>query len=129
MRNTLCAVVITFLAASCEREERGVISMEPTVAEVTADNSKASNTHMNRLEDVMGTLLETWEQRYTFVHNREEHSITFEVPGFTLRAVEDEEEDVALLFEEAGTKHRVVCKVGEAPRVIEALLFPDAVPE
>lgn len=77
----------------------------------------------------MGTLLETWEKRYAFVHDREEPSITFEVPGFTLKAVEEEDEDVAMIFEEAGTKHRVVCNVDEAPRVIEALLFPDTVPE
>jgi hypothetical protein len=129
MRIPLCFVALTFLAASCEREEKGAVGSEQTAEAVTADDSKATNTKMNRLEHVMGTLLETWEKRYNFVHDRKEPSITFEVPGFTLKAVEEEDEDVALIFEEAGTKHRVVCGVDEAPRVIEALLFPDTVPE
>jgi hypothetical protein len=129
MRISLCFVAIAFLAASCEREENGAAGSEQTAEAVTVGNSKATKNPMNRLEHVMGTLLETWEQRYTFVHDREEPSITFEVPGFTLKAVEEQEGDVALVFEEAGTKHRVVCNVDEAPRVIEALLFPDTVPE
>ena len=122
-------MVITFLAASCEREEHGAVRTKQTAEAFTAGNSEVTTTKMNRLEHVMGTLLETWEKRYAFVHDREEPSITFEVPGFTLKAVEEEDEDVAMIFEEAGTKHRVVCNVDEAPRVIEALLFPDTVPE
>lgn len=75
---------------------------------------------------MMGTLLETWEQRYSFEHDRQEPKITFEVPGFTLTVVEHGEGDeVALLFEEAGTSHKVVCSADEAPTVIEALLFPE----
>lgn len=31
--------------------------------------------------------------------------------------MEEEDEDVALIFEEAGTKHRLVYNVDEAPRV------------
>lgn len=82
---------------------------------------------MNRLDRVMGTLLETWGQRYAFTHDLEEPKITFEVPGFTLTVVEDgNREDVALLFEEAGTKHKAVCTADEAPKVIEALLFPES---
>jgi hypothetical protein len=132
MRISLCFVAIAFLPASCEREEHSAARSEQTSEAVTVDNTKATKNPMNpmnRLEHVMGTLLETWEQRYTFVHDREEPSITFEVPGFTLKAVEEQEDDVALVFEEAGTKHRVVCNIDEAPRVIEALLFPDTVPE
>lgn len=74
----------------------------------------------------MGTLLERWDQRYKFVHDREEPKLTFEVPGFTLTVVESGDgEDVAILFEEAGTKHKAICSSSEAPRVIEALLFPE----
>ena len=81
---------------------------------------------MDRLSNIMATLLETWEQRYAFEHDREAPKLTFEVPGFTLTVVEEGEEDqVALLFEEAGTQHKAVCPAGDAPRVIEALLFPD----
>lgn len=81
---------------------------------------------MNRLDQVMGTLLETWNQRYTFRHDREESRLSFEVPGFTLDVVEAAGEDqVAILFEEAGTKHRAECSVEEAPHIIEALLFPE----
>jgi len=81
---------------------------------------------MDRLDEVMGTLLETWGQRYAFKHDRVQHKITFEVPGFTLSAVESRNDEIALLFEEAGTRHRVECSVAEAPKLIEALLFPTA---
>ena len=74
----------------------------------------------------MGTLLETWDQRYAFKHDRKNARITFEVPGFTLTAVESGKEEIAVLFEEAGVRHRVECSVEEAPMVIEALLFPKA---
>jgi len=81
---------------------------------------------MSRLDQVMGTLLETWDQRYTFRHERTEPRLSFEVPGFTLDVVEAAGDDeVALLFEEAGVKHRAECSVEEAPRIIEALLFPE----
>ena len=85
---------------------------------------------MERLEHVMGTLLETWEQRYAFEHDREEQKLTFEIPGFTITVVEEGDGDqVALLFEEAGTKHKAVCTADEAPKVIEALLFPEPAEE
>lgn len=73
----------------------------------------------------MGTMLETWEQRYLFAHDLQEAKITFTVPHFTLTVIEEGENDeVALLFEKAGTKHKVVCFTNEAPEMIEALLFP-----
>ncbi|MEI6703784.1 MAG: hypothetical protein WCL71_09670, partial [Deltaproteobacteria bacterium] len=81
----------------------------------------------DQLYRVMGTMLETWEQRYLFAHDLQEHKITFTVPGFTLTVIEEIENDnVALLFEKAGTKHKVVCSTDEAPKIIEALLFPEA---
>lgn len=80
---------------------------------------------MNRLDYIMGTLLEVWNKRYTFRHDREEPKLTFEVPGFTLTVVGCGDSDrVAILFEEAGTNHRAECSAEEAPKVIEALLFP-----
>ena len=79
---------------------------------------------MSRLDHVMGTLLETWDQRYVFKHDRSNARLTFEVPGFTLTAIESGEEEVALLFEEEGVQHRVECSVEEAPALIEAILFP-----
>ena len=78
---------------------------------------------MTRLHQVMGTLLETWANRYSFTHDLQQPKITFEVPGFTLVAVEWAD-GIALLFEESGTHHRVECTVEEAPKLIEALLFP-----
>jgi hypothetical protein len=81
---------------------------------------------MTRLDRVMGTLLETWEQRYNFEHDRHEPKLTFHVPGFTLTVVEQGEGDmVAILFEEAGTNHKAECTADEAPKLIEALLFPN----
>ena len=81
---------------------------------------------MDRLDRVMGTLLETWDHRYKFEHDRREPKITFEVSGFTLTVVEEVEgNQVAILFEEAGTKHKALCSADEAPKIIEALLFPE----
>jgi hypothetical protein len=57
---------------------------------------------MDQLYRVMGTMLETWEQRYLFAHDLQEPKITFTVPCFMLTVIEEgENEDVALLFEKA----------------------------
>lgn len=48
---------------------------------------------MNRLDRVMGSLLETCGQRYEFVHDRKNSKITFQVPGFKLTAMEQKEGD------------------------------------
>jgi len=102
----------------CSGSEARTLQLHPWL-------NKPSN--MDQLYRVMGTMLETWEQRYLFAHDLQEHKITFTVPGFTLTVIEEIENDnVALLFEKAGTKHKVVCSTDEAPKIIEALLFPEA---
>lgn len=77
------------------------------------------------LEQLLGTLLETWDQRYNFTLDREKWALTLSVPGFQLVATETGGNKVALAFEEAGTRHRAECSADEAPRIIEALLFPE----
>jgi hypothetical protein len=71
---------------------------------------------MDRLVYVMGTLLETWNKRYNFEHDRKVPKLTFTVPGFTLTVLESGADKVALLFEEAGTNHRVECSPKKLPR-------------
>lgn len=96
-----------------------------TTSDLYRENGENAK-NMNRLDRVMGSLLETWGQRYEFVHDREDSKITFQVPGFTLTAVEQKKGDgIELLYEEAGTKHKVACSTDDAPRMIEALLFPE----
>ena len=80
---------------------------------------------MRPLDQLLGTLLETWNQRYKFTLNREKWELELSVPGFQVLATETGEDKIALRFEEAGKRHRVECSVDEAPRVIEALLFPE----
>lgn len=77
------------------------------------------------LEQLLGTLLETWDQRYGFSLDREKWELVLSVPGFELLATEAGEGKIALSFEEAGNRHRVAGPLEEAPRLIEALLFPD----
>jgi hypothetical protein len=79
---------------------------------------------MKSLDKVLGTLLETWDKRYTFKLDREKWRLQLSVPGFELIATEGKEGKILLAFEEAGTKHRVECTTEEAPKLIEALLFP-----
>jgi hypothetical protein len=74
----------------------------------------------------MANLLETWEQRYTFHLDREKWELALKVPGFELQAAETDAGKIDLTFEEAGKKHRVECSLEEAPRLIEALLFPES---
>jgi len=121
-------VAIITLLSGCDSDSSGGKTVEITLNEDELKNLPKNTKNMDRLENVMGTLLETWEQRYTFEHDREDPKLTFEVPGFTLTVVEEGDDDqVALLFEETGTKHKAVCSVDEAPRVIESLLFPESV--
>lgn len=80
--------------------------------------------NLNRMEYIMGTLIETWDQSYSFRHNLKEQILTFNAPGFTLTVVEEGEgDDVALLFEKNGIKFKEVCNVKEAPEIIESFLF------
>jgi len=89
-------------------------------------NIEKNIEEMSRLELIMGKLLKTWEQRYEFEHDLEEPKLTFKVPNFVLTVVEEgESENVAILFEEAGTKHKAICKTAEAPKAIESLLFAE----
>jgi len=80
---------------------------------------------MEPLDYVLGTLLETWNQRYQFSLNQEKRELTLNVPGFQLVATEASSDMIHLQFEEAGQHHRVECPVAKAPEVIEALLFPE----
>lgn len=80
---------------------------------------------MRPLDQLLGTMLETWNQRYNFKLNREKWELEFSVPGFILFATETTGGRIALTFDEAGKRHQVECSVAESPRVIEALLFPD----
>jgi hypothetical protein len=72
----------------------------------------------------MGTLLETWEQRYTFGHDRARGLISLEVPGFVLLVQETDNGRITLTFEQEGETRTVECAADEAPKEIEALLFP-----
>jgi len=96
----------------------------------TAIESDVSVTTLNEnrklgpLDKVLGTLLETWGKRYAFDLNREKRELRLTVPNFELLATESQDGKIFLTFEEAGTKHRVECTADEAPKVIEALLFP-----
>ena len=80
---------------------------------------------MRPLDLLMANLLETWGQRYAFQLDRDKWELALKVPGFELLATETDGGKIALTFEEAGKKHRVECPLEEAPRLIEALLFPE----
>jgi len=126
MRRVIILAVISALLSGCDSDGSGGKTTESKPSNLDKAKLPTYTKDMNRLDRVMGTLLETWEQRYKFEHDRQEPKITFEVPGFTLTVVEQGEGDnVAILFEEAGTKHKAVCTADEAPKVIEALLFPE----
>lgn len=84
---------------------------------------------MTPLDRVLAELLETWNQRYEFILNREKQELTLRVPNFELIVTKGEGEEVWIRFEEAGQKHRVECPLDEAPRVIEGLLFPSSLPD
>jgi hypothetical protein len=77
------------------------------------------------LDRVFGRLLETWGHRYKFTFDLEKRELALSVQGFDLLASESGG-TILLAFEEAGQKHRVECSVEEAPKVIEALLFPES---
>ena len=79
---------------------------------------------MRPIEQLLGTMLETWNQRYNFRLERETGVLVFSVPGFELTAVEHEGA-IALSFEEEGKRYRKICPLEEAPSVIEASLFPE----
>ena len=130
MRRFILLAVISALASGCDSDADGGKKAENKPSNLDQAKLQTDTKDMNRLERVMGTLLETWDQRYTFKHDRKEPELTFDVPGFTLTVVEEGRgEDVAILFEEAGTKHKAVCTADEAPKAIEALLFPEPEPE
>jgi hypothetical protein len=82
------------------------------------------NPNMQPLDKVLGTLLETWNKRYVFNLDREKRQLRFTVPNFELLATEAASGKIQLSFDEAGTRHQVECTADEAPKVIEALLFP-----
>ena len=114
------------LLSGCDSDSSFGKKVGITANEGDLENLPEHTENMDRLENVMGTLLDTWKQRYTFEHDREEPKLTFEVPGFSLTVIEEgDANQVAILFEEAGTKHKAVCSTDEAPKVIEELLFPD----
>ena len=119
-------LAIPLCSAGCHsgKKESPGIEVTLTTKDLTALDRDSKKLH--RLDQVMGTLLETWDNRYTFRHDRDAPKLTFTVPEFTLTVVEDgvSADKVALLFEEAGTSHRVECTAEEAPKIIEALLFP-----
>ncbi|MBC7783900.1 MAG: hypothetical protein H7144_08665 [Burkholderiales bacterium] len=81
---------------------------------------------LSKIDQLMGTLLETWGQRYQLSHDRVAGLVTFSVPGFSLVASEDGNGSIQIEFEESGQKHRVNCPIEEAPQLIESLLFPVA---
>lgn len=118
-------VALSMFVPACDSRPRTKNQIESHNTDSTT-SLQTEKKPMNRLDRVMGTLLETWAQRYQFEHDREEPKLTFQVPGFTLTVLEQGEGDqVAILFEEAGTKHKAICSVEEAPKIIEALLFPE----
>lgn len=125
MPRPIILAALLLLLPSCDSRPADGKQIETVHNAKAVENPLITKVNMNRLDRVMGELLETWGQRYTFEHDRQEHKISFEVPGFKLTLVEQGEGDeVAILFEESGTKHKAVCSVEEAPRIIDALLFP-----
>lgn len=126
MRHVIFLAVLSALLSGCDSDASGGKTTESKPSNLDMTKLPTDTEDMNRLDRVMGTLLETWEQRYGFEHDLQQQKITFEVPGFTLTVVEQGDgDDVALLFEEEGTKHKAVCTADDAPKVIEALLFPE----
>ena len=119
MPRKLTLLLLPFWLVSCSGETGSGGSAESSNHLAMADSAN------DQMDQVMGTLLETWENRYTFVHNREKAEIKFEVPGFSLLARRLNDTHLALEFEEAGQEHRVKCTTEEAPKVIEALLFAE----
>ncbi|RYD34017.1 MAG: hypothetical protein EOP86_11970 [Verrucomicrobiaceae bacterium] len=126
IHSLILPVSLLMLVPACDSGSNNGNGIVVTHSSNDPGNALPNEKNMNRLDRVMGALLETWGHRYKFEHDRQEPKITFEVPGFILTLVEEKEGDkVAILFEEAGTTHKAVCSADEAPKVIEALLFPE----
>ncbi len=118
MRTLVLLLAVAALVPACDSGSESGKEIEIILTEDDLAELPTNQQDMNRLDRVMGTLLETWEQRYTFEHDREEPRLTFTVPGFTLAVVEDGAgEGVAILFEEAGTKHQQSAQRTKPPRL------------
>jgi hypothetical protein len=122
MRLKTLFLILALGACGCKRQQGGTVPAAPKAQHPTSHNE---NSKMKPLDQVLGNLLETWDKRYTFNLDREKGELRLTVPNFELVATESSAEKIFLTFDEAGTRHRVECSTDEAPKVIEALLFPN----
>ena len=77
------------------------------------------------LDELIGTLLETWNNRYVFECDRERRSAVFTRDGIQVR-VDELKSGKLRVFRESASDESVekMCDVQEAAELIEATLFP-----
>lgn len=88
--------------------------------------SEQALTEMTVLDDLMATLMETWDKRYSFNCNRKKKVAVFERHGIQVRADETSDGELVVSYEHAPHEFtQEICTVDEAANLVELALFRD----